>query len=42
MGLMSSSDAHSGVDAAYLAGLNAPFDWQEAERRVQASAAPAN
>ena len=23
------------VDAAYLASLNAPFDWQEAEQRVQ-------
>jgi HD-like signal output (HDOD) protein/ActR/RegA family two-component response regulator len=27
-----------GADAAYLAGLNAPFDWQEAQRRVAASA----
>jgi DNA-binding NtrC family response regulator len=26
--------------ASYLAGLNAPFDWQEAQRRVQASASP--
>jgi HD-like signal output (HDOD) protein len=26
-----------GVDAAYLASLNAPFDWQEAEKRVRAS-----
>ncbi|HEY0748973.1 MAG TPA: response regulator [Steroidobacteraceae bacterium] len=31
------SDA-GGVDAAYLASLNAPFDWQEAEKRVRASA----
>jgi HD-like signal output (HDOD) protein len=28
------------VDAAYLAGVNAPFDWQEAERRVRSSTAP--
>nr|PZM99085.1 MAG: hypothetical protein DIU74_12930 [Pseudomonadota bacterium] len=25
------------VDAAYLASLNAPFTWEEAERRVQES-----
>ena len=31
-----------GVDAAYLQSLNAPFDWAEAERRVRASALPAN
>jgi HD-like signal output (HDOD) protein/ActR/RegA family two-component response regulator len=30
------------VDAAYFATLNAPFNWQEAQRRVAASAAPAN
>jgi HD-like signal output (HDOD) protein len=30
-----------GVDAGYLASLNAPFDWQEAQRRVQASGQPA-
>jgi HD-like signal output (HDOD) protein/ActR/RegA family two-component response regulator len=29
-----------GVDAAYLAGVHAPFDWQEAERRVHLSATP--
>ena len=47
--LLESSGAHawiaSGnddaeVNASYLAGLNAPFDWQEAQRRVQASASP--
>jgi HD-like signal output (HDOD) protein len=32
----------SGIDAAYLASLNAPFDWDEAQRRVRASAVPAN
>ena len=32
--------APQGVDAAYLAGVNAPFDWQEAERRVQSSLTP--
>jgi HD-like signal output (HDOD) protein len=34
------SDA--GLDAAYLKTVEAPFDWEEARRRVQASAAPAN
>jgi HD-like signal output (HDOD) protein len=29
------------VDADYLSRLNAPFDWEEARRRVQMSAAPA-
>jgi HD-like signal output (HDOD) protein len=47
--LLESSGAHawiaSGnddpeVNASYLASLNAPFDWQEAQRRVQASASP--
>jgi HD-like signal output (HDOD) protein len=32
--------AQPGVDAAYLAGVHAPFDWQEAERRVHLSATP--
>jgi hypothetical protein len=31
-----------GVDAAYLERLNAPFDWQDAQRRVLLSAAPAD
>jgi len=48
--LLESSGAHAwigsanddpAVNAGYLASLNAPFDWQEAQRRVQASAAPA-
>jgi HD-like signal output (HDOD) protein/ActR/RegA family two-component response regulator len=32
--------AQPGVDAAYLAAVHAPFDWQEAERRVHLSATP--
>ena len=32
--------AQPGVDAAYLAAVRAPFDWQEAERRVRSSATP--
>jgi HD-like signal output (HDOD) protein len=31
-----------GVDAGYLERLGAPFDWQEAQRRVLQSAAPAD
>jgi HD-like signal output (HDOD) protein len=31
-----------GIDATYLAGLNPSFDWQEAERRVRLSTAPAD
>jgi len=31
-----------GVDAAYLAALGAPFDWEDAQRRVRLSATPAN
>ena len=31
-----------GVDAAYLASLQAPFDWEEAQRRVRSSALAAN
>jgi HD-like signal output (HDOD) protein len=40
--LAGSGGTDSGVDAAYLASLNAPFDWDEAQRRVRASAVPAN
>jgi HD-like signal output (HDOD) protein len=38
------SAAKSGIDvgSAYLAGLDAPFDWDEAQRRVRASAVPLN
>ena len=35
-------EADAGVDATYHASLNAPFDWQEAQRRVRASVCPAN
>lgn len=40
--LSASGSAGPGVDARYLAGLNAPFDWDEAQRRVQASTSPTN
>ena len=40
--LKAAGEANAGVDAAYLASLNAPFDWEEAQRRVQASALPMN
>jgi HD-like signal output (HDOD) protein len=40
--LLSSGAPDSGIDAAYLASLNAPFDWDEAQRRVRASAVPSN
>jgi HD-like signal output (HDOD) protein len=39
-GWIASGNADPEVNASYLAGLNAPFDWQEAQRRVQASASP--
>jgi HD-like signal output (HDOD) protein len=41
-GLMDSGNADPGVDARYLAGLNAPFDWDEAQRRIRASTSPTN
>jgi HD-like signal output (HDOD) protein len=40
--LIASAAADAKVDAAFLASLSAPFDWKEAERRVRASASPAN
>jgi HD-like signal output (HDOD) protein len=40
--LFDSPAPHPKVDASYLAALHAPFDWAEAQRRVQASAAPQN
>jgi HD-like signal output (HDOD) protein len=40
--LTDSGDADPGVDARYLSSLSAPFDWDEAQRRVQASMSPAN
>ncbi len=41
-GLLSSGEPDSRIDAAYLASLNAPFDWEEAQRRVRSSAVPSN
>ncbi len=38
--LIGSGNADLGVDARYLTSLNAPFDWDEARRRVQASTSP--
>lgn len=38
--LSNSGESGTGIDAAYLATLNAPFDWEEAQRRVHASAIP--
>jgi HD-like signal output (HDOD) protein/ActR/RegA family two-component response regulator len=40
--LVDSGNADPDVDAHYLTSLGAPFDWGEAQRRVQASASPAN
>jgi HD-like signal output (HDOD) protein/ActR/RegA family two-component response regulator len=40
--LSAESEVDPGVDPSYLAGLDAPFDWEEAQRRVRASAAPAD
>jgi HD-like signal output (HDOD) protein len=40
--LLRSGEPDSGIDAAYLASLNAPFDWDEAQRRVHSSAVPSN
>jgi HD-like signal output (HDOD) protein len=40
--LIVSGTVDPGVDASYLTSLNAPFDWDEAQRRVQASASPKN
>jgi hypothetical protein len=37
-----SGASEPGVDAGYLERLGAPFDWQEAQRRVLQSAAPAD
>jgi HD-like signal output (HDOD) protein len=41
-GLIVSGNADPGVDARYLASLNAPFDWDDAQRRIRAGTAPAN
>ena len=39
--LIDAGDDVPGVDAGYLAGLGAPFDWDEAQRRVRASSTSA-
>jgi hypothetical protein len=41
LGLAGGSCDDARVDETYLANLNAPFDWQEARRRVEQSIAPA-
>jgi HD-like signal output (HDOD) protein len=40
--LASSGKPDAGVDASYLAKLDAPFDWELAQRRVRASTSPAS
>ena len=40
--LVGGGKPNAGVDASYLAKLDAPFDWDEAQRRVRASTSPAN
>jgi len=40
--LSAAGEADPGVDASYLVGMGAPFDWKEAQRRVRSSAAPAD
>ena len=40
--LIASAEADPKVDTAFMAGLSAPFDWKEAERRVRASGPPAD
>ncbi len=41
-GFIAPGCADPGVDTRYLASLNAPFDWDEAQRRIKASTSPAN
>jgi HD-like signal output (HDOD) protein len=40
--LVGGGKPNAGVDASYLAKLDAPFDWDQAQRRVRASTSPAN
>jgi hypothetical protein len=40
--LVAPGEANPSVDAAYFASLTAPFDWDEAQRRVRSSAAPSH
>ena len=41
-GLTAFDGPNPGADETYLESMNAPFDWEEAQRRVRASALPAN
>jgi HD-like signal output (HDOD) protein len=41
-GIVSDATRRAEVDASYLSGVGAPFDWDEAERRVRSSSTPAN
>jgi HD-like signal output (HDOD) protein len=41
-GLIDSGNADTGVDVHYLTSLTAPFDWDEARRRVEACTSPTN
>ena len=40
--LVGGGKPNAGVDASYLATLDAPYDWDQAQRRVRASTSPAN
>jgi HD-like signal output (HDOD) protein/ActR/RegA family two-component response regulator len=40
--LVAGGKPNATVDASYLAKLEAPFDWDQAQRRVRASTSPAN
>jgi HD-like signal output (HDOD) protein len=41
-GIATDTTRQSDVDASYLTGVGAPFDWDEAEKRVRLSSTPAN
>jgi HD-like signal output (HDOD) protein len=40
--LVGGGKPNAGVDASYLAALDSPYDWDQAQRRVRASMSPAN
>jgi HD-like signal output (HDOD) protein len=40
--LVGAGAANPAIDAAFFSSLSAPFDWEEAKRRVRASALPSN